>query len=98
MQCLWMGVPVVTLAGRSAFGRNSIGPLVAAGLPDLIAQSTRDYVEIALRLGRNRQRLDSLRSGLRATVARGPLMDAEASREASNALMSRCGSGMLHAQ
>jgi predicted O-linked N-acetylglucosamine transferase (SPINDLY family) len=77
-QCLWMGVPVVTLAGRTAISRNSIGPLVHAGLGDLVAASADDYVRIASDLGADVARLRELRSGLRGRLAASILQDGKA--------------------
>ena len=42
-----MGVPVITLAGRTAVGRGGVSILSNVGLPDLIADEPRRYVEIA---------------------------------------------------
>ena len=75
MQCLWMGVPVVTLAGATPMARNSIGPLHGAGLSDLVAGSPSEYQEIAVRLGRDVARLAALRRDLRARMAASPLAD-----------------------
>jgi predicted O-linked N-acetylglucosamine transferase (SPINDLY family) len=76
MHCLYMGVPVLTLAGQTAMARNSIGPLRAVGLEDLIAESQDDYRARAIRLGRNRKRLTELRATLRAKMEVSALMDA----------------------
>ena len=51
---LWMGIPVLTLSGRS-FASRVCGSLVrAAGLKDLVVESPRDYVAKAVALGRDR--------------------------------------------
>jgi hypothetical protein len=75
MQCLWMGVPVVTLAGACAFARNSVGPLRAAGLGDLVATTSKQYRDIVLGLGDDTSRLARLRATLRERVARSALLD-----------------------
>jgi predicted O-linked N-acetylglucosamine transferase (SPINDLY family) len=41
---LWMGVPVVTLAGRTAVGRGDVSPLSNIGLPELIARTPEEFV------------------------------------------------------
>jgi protein O-GlcNAc transferase len=58
---LWMGTPVVTLAGTMAFSRNSIGPLTEVGLWNLIAATPAEY-----RRNRNRpyQRICSRRGDI----------------------------------
>lgn len=73
---LWMGVPLVTLAGETATSRGGASLLHAIGLAELVAQSPQQYVEIAAGLAEDRTRLHALRSGLRDRLARSPLMDA----------------------
>jgi predicted O-linked N-acetylglucosamine transferase (SPINDLY family) len=74
-EALWMGVPVVTLATDTMVGRWSASILKAAGLGDLVAQTTAGYVAAAVRLGADRPRLAGLRQDLRARVAASPLCD-----------------------
>ena len=71
-----MGVPVVTLAGRTAVGRGSVSILSNIGLPELVAEDRRQYVEIAARLARDLPRLAQLRASLRDRVQQSPLMNA----------------------
>jgi protein O-GlcNAc transferase len=73
---LWMGVPVVTLAGRTAVGRGGVSVLNNAGLPELIAQTPEQYVQIAADLAADLPRLAELRAALRARIQASPLMDA----------------------
>jgi protein O-GlcNAc transferase len=72
---IWMGVPVVTLAGRTAVGRSGVSLLSNVGFPELIAQSPQQYIEIAVELAKDLPRLAKLRSGLREKMQRSPLMD-----------------------
>ncbi|MGA2441859.1 MAG: tetratricopeptide repeat protein [Tepidisphaeraceae bacterium] len=72
---LWMGVPVVTLTGRSAAGRAAASILNAAGLPELIAHSPEQFIQTAAGLALDLPRLITLRSKLRTQVSRSPLMD-----------------------
>ncbi len=65
MDALWMGVPVVTLAGRTGVGRGGVSILSNVGLPELIARTPEQYVDIAIGLAEDRARLSELRSGLR---------------------------------
>ena len=61
---LWMGVPVLTLSGRS-FASRVCGSLVrAAGLPDLVCTEPQDYVERAVALGSNRPEIESYKKRL----------------------------------
>jgi predicted O-linked N-acetylglucosamine transferase (SPINDLY family) len=62
---LFMGVPVLTFAGRS-FASRVCGSLVtAAGLPELVCDTAPSYVERAVALGTDRGRLEQLRAHLR---------------------------------
>jgi predicted O-linked N-acetylglucosamine transferase (SPINDLY family) len=74
-QALWMGVPVVTLAGQHFHQRMGVSVLTAAHLPDLIAASEDEYVKIAVALAANREHLASLRNGLREQLQAAPLCD-----------------------
>jgi predicted O-linked N-acetylglucosamine transferase (SPINDLY family) len=76
LDALWMGVPVVSLAGRSHVGRVGVSQLSNLGLSELIARDEDDYVEIAARLAGDLPRLAALRSGLRERLRASPLMDA----------------------
>jgi len=73
---LWMGVPVVTLAGKTAIQRGGVSVLSNSGLPDLIAQSPAQYVEIATNLAANFDYLAKLRSLIRPTMQKSPITDA----------------------
>lgn len=75
LDALWMGVPVISLAGDRFVGRMGASVLSAAGLPDLIAQSAEEYVDRAVRLADDGERLAALRAGLRDQLARSPLCD-----------------------
>jgi predicted O-linked N-acetylglucosamine transferase (SPINDLY family) len=72
---LWMGVPVVTLAGQSGPARHCIGILSCLGLPDLVTETTDAYVRAAVDLARDVPRLRGLRVGLRERMRCSPLTD-----------------------
>lgn len=73
---LWMGVPIVTLEGRSALGRMGASILGNLELPELIAHAPEEFAAVAARLAEDRPRLAALRRELRERLARSPLMDA----------------------
>jgi predicted O-linked N-acetylglucosamine transferase (SPINDLY family) len=73
---LWMGVPVVTLAGRTAVGRGGVSILANVNLPELIAQTPEQYVQIATDLAGDLPRLAELRRTLRGRMQGSALMDA----------------------
>jgi len=71
----WMGVPVVSLVGQTAVGRAGWCQLTNLGLPELVARTEAEFVEIALSLANDLPRLAELRAGLRSRMERSPLMD-----------------------
>jgi predicted O-linked N-acetylglucosamine transferase (SPINDLY family) len=73
---LWMGIPVITLAGATHVARVGVSQMSNLGLAELIARSPEEYLEIAVRLAGDTQRLSALRAGLRARMAASPLTDA----------------------
>ena len=73
---LWMGVPFVTLAGRSFVSRMGVTLLHNAGLDELIVDSEAQYIAKAVALAHDLPRLRALREGLRERVTASPLMDA----------------------
>ncbi|MBI2961503.1 MAG: tetratricopeptide repeat protein [Betaproteobacteria bacterium] len=74
-ECLWMGVPVVSLAGRFGFARSGASILGSIGLSDLVAASEDEYVAVAARLASDRSRLGALKRELRARMNSSPLLD-----------------------
>ncbi|MBW8720344.1 MAG: tetratricopeptide repeat protein, partial [Polaromonas sp.] len=64
-EALWMGIPVLTLAGERFLSRQGVGLLMNAGLPDWIATDTDDYLARAVSHASDLQRLAALRGGLR---------------------------------
>jgi predicted O-linked N-acetylglucosamine transferase (SPINDLY family) len=75
-EALWMGVPVVSLAGSSHVSRVGVSLLSNSGLAELVAGTEDDYVRIAVDLAGDRPRLSHLRATLRQRMAHSPLMDA----------------------
>jgi predicted O-linked N-acetylglucosamine transferase (SPINDLY family) len=72
---LWMGVPVVSLVGRTAVGRGGASILANVGVPELVARTPQQYVQIATDLARDLPRLAELRRTLRGRMQASPLMD-----------------------
>jgi predicted O-linked N-acetylglucosamine transferase (SPINDLY family) len=73
---LWMGVPVVSLAGRTAVSRAGATLLANVGLEQLVARDAEHYVELAAGLISDAEALATLRAQLRARAEASPLMDA----------------------
>jgi protein O-GlcNAc transferase len=76
-EALWMGVPVVTMLGTTHAARVSASLIRAAGLGELVADSTEAYVRIARELVLDRPRVTELRRTLRARLLASTLCDAE---------------------
>jgi predicted O-linked N-acetylglucosamine transferase (SPINDLY family) len=76
LDALWMGVPVITLAGCHAVARAGLSQLTNVGFPDGIAASPAEYVERARLLAANLKGLAQLRGELRQRMEASPLMDA----------------------
>ncbi|HEY1921450.1 MAG TPA: hypothetical protein VGG44_01695, partial [Tepidisphaeraceae bacterium] len=74
---LWMGVPTITLRGRTAVGRGGASLLSNVGLPQFIAADLDEYIAIAKTTAGDTESLRHLRGNLRARMLQSPLMDAE---------------------
>jgi predicted O-linked N-acetylglucosamine transferase (SPINDLY family) len=72
---LWMGVPVVSLAGQRHMTRAGLSILSNAGLQDLAAHSYDDYVQAAAGLAADLPALATLRATLRERMQHSALMD-----------------------
>jgi predicted O-linked N-acetylglucosamine transferase (SPINDLY family) len=77
LDALWMGVPVVTLSGRTAVGRGGRSILSNLGLPELIADTSEHYELIALSLIEQPEQLREWRNTLRTRMETSPLRDAK---------------------
>jgi predicted O-linked N-acetylglucosamine transferase (SPINDLY family) len=75
-ESLWMGVPVLTLAGDRFISRQGVGLLMNAGLTEWIAADEDDYVRRAVAHARDIDDLAALRHGLRQQVLASPIFDA----------------------
>jgi len=77
-ETLWLGVPVVSLAGEEFRSRAGLSLLSALGLPQLVARNAAEYRAIAAGLAANPSELQRLRASLRDTMRSSPLCDAAA--------------------
>ena len=73
---LWMGVPVVTLAGRSHVARVGVSLVTHLGFPEWAAANPDAYVAKCRELTSDLPRLARLRLGLREQMRQSPLCDA----------------------
>ncbi len=76
IEALWMGVPVLTLAGDRLLSRQGEGMLRALGLDDWVASDEADYLEKAVGHAGLLDSLKALRAGLRPRLEASALMDA----------------------
>jgi protein O-GlcNAc transferase len=72
---LWAGLPVLTCVGETFAGRVAGSIVRAAGLPELVTNSPRDYEALALALAHDPARLADIRSRLDTGRASLPLFD-----------------------
>jgi len=68
---------VVTLAGDRSIARCGVTLLANLGLPELIAETPQDYVDIVKQLADDPAHLAALRSSLRDRMLASPLMNGE---------------------
>ncbi|MCL1824641.1 MAG: tetratricopeptide repeat protein [Betaproteobacteria bacterium] len=72
---IWMGVPFVTWPGEHLSARMGKAILENVGLHELVAASADDYVNIAVALANDFERLKRLRTKLRERMINSPLLD-----------------------
>lgn len=72
---LYMGVPVITLAGDRHGSRFGYSLLQNLNLLECCAFSKEEYVTRAVQLAQNKKRLQQLHAGLRAQMQASPLLD-----------------------
>ena len=73
---LWMGVPVVTLAGSIPPHRGGVSVLSNSGVPEWITSTPDQYIATAVALAGDVPGLCSLRTSLRGQMNRSPIADA----------------------
>jgi protein O-GlcNAc transferase len=73
---LWMGVPVLSLAGGTYVSRQGVCLLTNLGLEDWICRSVGAYVQKAVTFARSPRPLVAMSSALRPRLQQSPLMDA----------------------
>jgi predicted O-linked N-acetylglucosamine transferase (SPINDLY family) len=74
-EALWMGVPVVTLTGRSFAGRHATSYLRSVGLDEFVTDSAESYLSTAVSWAGRMNDLATLRAGMRDRLLASPLFD-----------------------
>ena len=72
---LWVGAPVVTMAGKSFVSRVAASLLTAAESPQLVTENFEGYKKLALRLAKDKTERDALRAHLTEKRLSLPLFD-----------------------
>ena len=72
---LWLGVPVLTVAGDSYRSRQGVSILTNVGLTECIAHDSQSFVAEATALAEQPDLTDNLRENLRGKLIASPLMD-----------------------
>ena len=76
LDALWMGVPIIALAGERMISRQTAAMLACIGLQEFVAPSIDEYVELAVSKALESERLREIRAGLRGRMQASPLCDA----------------------
>lgn len=72
---LYMGLPIVTKAGRQFAARVGASLLKAVGLPELVTETVAEYEALAVALASDKQRHSDIRAELIRTRMQSPLFD-----------------------
>lgn len=75
-ECLWMGVPVISTHGHTHAGRVGSSLLARVGAGDLVATNPAGYVDAAVALASDPDRVAGFRQTLRQRMRDGGLTDA----------------------
>lgn len=85
LHALWMGVPMVTLAGQHSVARWGVAALSRVGLQDFICQSEDDYVQCVVRTVHDLPALNRIRQTLRARMSAAETAPATVTRQLEGA-------------
>jgi len=76
-EALWMGVPVITLAGERFIERLSASMLNALGLSECVASSREEYIHKAIKLASDYPHRTQLRHTMRQRMETSPLCNSQ---------------------
>ncbi len=74
---LWLGVPVITMAGKTSAARTGAAIMNHLGLEKLVANSESGYIRRATHLARDHTVQGAIRAALRRRMEKSPLRDEE---------------------
>ncbi|MFN2309807.1 MAG: tetratricopeptide repeat protein [Gammaproteobacteria bacterium] len=89
-EALWMGVPVVGLAGERHAGRVGVSLMHAIGRGQWVAESIEAYTDIAVSLSADLAALERERQDLRTRMEQSPLCDGKAFAKKIEAVYRQC--------
>jgi predicted O-linked N-acetylglucosamine transferase (SPINDLY family) len=72
-----MGVPILTKRGQSYTSRMASSLLHSIGLPELITTNTEDYLNLAIELATNSNKLNTIKLKLKENRLQKPLFNTE---------------------
>ena len=75
VEALWQGVPMVCFRGDRWVSRVGATIVTAVGYSEWIGENLDEYVQIAVELSKDPQKLQRIREGLREAMAASPLCD-----------------------
>ena len=75
MEALWMGIPVITLEGSTHHSRVTHSILMNINLNELSTKSAKEYVNTALNLAADKERIQNYKNSLRQRLLSSPIMD-----------------------
>lgn len=87
VELLMMGVPLISLEGQSWHTRVSSGLMRAVGLDDLIAKDKDEYLEKAIKLAKDKERIDFCRKNLRQLALNSSCNSKNFTKELEKALV-----------
>lgn len=76
-QALWMGVPVIALTGENFCGRMGASIMQHLDMQEWIAENRVSYIETAIKMASDREKLLKTKSQLRDRMMSSPLCDVE---------------------
>jgi predicted O-linked N-acetylglucosamine transferase (SPINDLY family) len=77
LDAFWMGVPILTMPGKTMVGRAGWSQLCNLDLKELAAETPEQYIAKVAQLAGDLPRLEDLRRTLRQRMVQSPLMDAD---------------------
>lgn len=72
---LWTGLPLITMTGEAFASRVAASLLHAVGLPDLVVDNEKQYIDLAISLGNSAQRLKDIKLRLSESLVNSPLFN-----------------------